>query len=82
MRVAGLASQAAPMQVDSRAGLRLVLAMSPGRAVVVDLWPPGVCGDDPRGGSPLLQGVWGFDTLLDLFSRDPQGPVWLTQTLP
>lgn len=82
MRVAGLAGQAPSPQVDSWTGLGLVLTVTTGGPVVVDLRPPGVCGDDPCGGSPLLQGIRSFDTLLDLFSRPPQGSIWLYQTLP
>lgn len=78
MRVAGLAGQAPPPQVDSRTGLGPVLTvtLASGGPVVVDLRPPGVRGDDPCGGSPLLQGIRRFDTLFDLLSS-PQGSVWL-----
>ena len=78
MRVAGLAGQAPPPQVDSRAGLGPVLtvALTVGGAVVVDLRPPGVCGDDPRGGPPLLQRIRCFDALLNLIAC-AQGSVWL-----
>lgn len=81
MRVAGLAGQAAPPQVDGRTGLGPVLTvtLTPGGAVVVHLRAPGVCGDDPCGGPPLLQGVRRFDAFLDLFSRRSIG---LHQTLP
>lgn len=75
MRVARLA---APSQEDSRAGLGSVLTvtLAAGGAVVVDLRPPAVRRDDPRGGSPLLQGVRRFDSLLDFLSR-AEGSVWL-----
>lgn len=78
MRVAGLA---APPQEDGRAGLGPVLAvaLALGGPVVVDLRPPGVRGDDPRGRPPLLQGIRGFDALLDLVSG-PQSAVRLDQT--
>lgn len=84
MRVAGLAGQAPPMQVDGRTGLGPVLTvtLTAGGAVVVDLRPPGVCGDDPRGGPPLLQGIRSFDALLDLLSGPAQGSIWLNQALP
>lgn len=79
MGVAGLAGEAPAPQVDGRAGLGPVLAVSlaAGRPVVVDLRPPGVRGDDPCGGSPLLQGIRRFDTLLDLVASRPQGSVRL-----
>lgn len=83
MRVAGLAGQAAPPQVDGRTGLGPVLAVSltAGGAVVVDLRPPAVCGDHPSAGSPLLQGIRRFDALLYLLSR-PQSSVRLNQAVP
>lgn len=69
---------AAPaLQIDGRAGLGSVLIVSPGGpvvVVVVDFGPPGVRGDDPHGGSPLLQGVRRFHPLLD-FIRRPHGSV-------
>lgn len=82
MRVAWLAGQAAPSQEDGRAGLGSVLTVTLATrgAVVVDLRPPAVCGDDPCGGSPLLQGVRRLDPLLDLLSR-AEGTVWLHQAL-
>lgn len=69
--VARLAGQAAPSQEDGGAGLGSVLTvtLAAGGAVVVDLRPPAVRGDDPRGGSPLLQGVRRFDSLFDFLSR-------------
>lgn len=82
MRVTGLAGQAASPQEDGRTGLGPVLAvtLTLGGPVVVDLWPPGVCGNDPRGRPPLLEGIRRFDALLDLISR-PQGSIWLHQTV-
>lgn len=70
MGVAWLAGQAPSAQVDGRTGLGPVLTvtLTAGGPVVVDLRPPGVCGDDPCGGAPLLQGVRCFYALLDLFS--------------
>lgn len=88
MRVARPAGQAAPPQVDGRTGLGPALAVRGRRAgrpvvvVVVDLWPPGVRGDDPSGGAPLLQGVRRFDALLDLVAARPEGAVRLDQALP
>lgn len=74
LRVAGLAGQAATAaQVDGRSGLGPVLAVGAGGAVVVDLGAPGVCGDDPGGGSPLLQGVRRLDALLDLLACGHSG---------
>lgn len=83
MRVTGLAGQASPPQVDGRTGLGPVLTvtLTAGGPVVVDLRPPGVCGDDPCGGSPLLQGIRRFDALLDLLSC-PEGSILLCQALP
>lgn len=83
--VAGLAGRPPAPQVDSRAGFGPVLTVSltAGRpVVVVDLRPPSVCGDDPRGGPPLLQRIRSFDALLDLFSGPPQGSIWRHQALP
>lgn len=79
MRVAGLAG---PPQVDCRTGLGPVLtvALAVGGAVVVDLGPPAVRGDDPGGGPPLLQGVGRLDALLDLLSRR-HGSVRLREAL-
>lgn len=82
MRVAGLVGQTPPVQVDGRTGLgpALTVTLSAARPVVVDLGSPGVRGDDPRGGAPLLQGVRRFDALLDLLSRR-RGAVRLNETL-
>lgn len=55
--------------------------MGAGRAVVVDLGPPGVRGDDPGGGPPLLQRVRRLHPLLDLVGR-PQGAVGPYHALP
>lgn len=80
MRVAGLAGP----QVDGRAGFRLAVLGPRRRAataaavvvvVVVDLGPSCVCGDDPCGGPPLLQGVRGLDALLDLLACHALRPV-------
>lgn len=75
--VAGLAGQASSTEVHSRRGLGPVVTVTVGGAVVVDLRPPGVCGDDPRCGPPLLQGVRSFNSLLDLFSCAFQGSIRL-----
>lgn len=69
MRVAGLAGP----QVDGRAGLGPAGRAVVGRAVVVDLGPPVVRGDHPRGGAPLLQRVRRLHALLDLLARRAVG---------
>lgn len=77
LRVAGLAGQAPSTEIHSWSGLGPVVTVTVGRAIVVDLWPPGVRGDHPRGGPPLLQGIWSFYSLLDLFSGALQDSIRL-----
>lgn len=81
--VTGLAGQASALQVDGWSGLGPVLGVTLPSAgpVVVDLRTPGVCGDDPRGGSPLFERVRRFNALLDFFAR-PRAFIGSGQAFP